>query len=85
MAERYRRDYFEHINKYGYESCCHIPRHHGDEISLLTEIVNNNKWKILFTNKHLKAKQIEEQKFNVHHPVQRIHSEKQMHSNRGKH
>ena len=43
MAERYRRDYFEHINKYGYESCCHIPRHHGDEISLLTEIVNNNK------------------------------------------
>lgn len=38
-ANRMRRDYFEHVKKYGYENCCHIPRHHGEEISLLTEIV----------------------------------------------
>ena len=34
-----RRDYHEHVKKFGYESICYIPRHHGEQISLLTEIV----------------------------------------------
>lgn len=29
-AKRLRRDYFEHVNRYGYQDCCHIPRHHGE-------------------------------------------------------
>ena len=44
MILRYRHDYFEHIKEHGSEcSCSHIPRHHGEEISLLTEIVTQNK------------------------------------------
>ena len=48
MYQMNRRDYFEHIKKYGYKSCCYIPRHHGEEISLLTEIVEENKKQPLF-------------------------------------
>ena len=48
MAKRLRRDYFDHINNYGYEACCHIPRQHGDVISLLTEIVEKNNKAVLF-------------------------------------
>lgn len=48
MASRLRRDYFEHVKKFGYDSICYIPRHHGDQISLLTEIVEQNKRSPLF-------------------------------------
>ena len=48
MASRLRRDYFEHVKKFGYDSICYIPRHHGDQISLLTEIVDQNKRSPLF-------------------------------------
>lgn len=42
-AQQLRQDYFNWIKKYDYKHCCHIPRQHGDVISLITEIVDNNK------------------------------------------
>ena len=48
MAIRLRGDYFDHVKRYGYTHCCHIPRQHGDQISLLTEIVEQNKKMALF-------------------------------------
>ena len=37
-----QRNYFAYVKRFGYEKCSYIPRHHGEEISLLTEIVEEN-------------------------------------------
>jgi len=42
FAQRHCRDYSKHVKTYGFASCCHIPRQHGEVISLLTEIVATN-------------------------------------------
>ena len=49
LARRIRREYFEHIKHHGYDKCSYIPRHHGDQLSLLTEIVEKNKKQALFS------------------------------------
>ena len=41
-------EYFKYIRRHGYEKCSYIPRQHGDEISLLTEIVEENGSQSLF-------------------------------------
>lgn len=43
-----KRDYFGHVKMFGYAHCPHIPRQHGEQISLLTEIVDQNKKYALF-------------------------------------
>ena len=48
LARKIRREYFDHIKHNGYDKCSYIPRHHGDQISLLTEIVEKNKKQALF-------------------------------------
>lgn len=41
-AQHLQKEYFSYVKRFGYEKCSYIPRHHGEEISLLTEIVEEN-------------------------------------------
>ena len=52
-AYQLRKDYFQWIKKYDYKHCSHIPRQHGEVISLITEIVDHNrKDTVLFKTPH---------------------------------
>eukprot|EP00353_Schmidingerella_taraikaensis_P018738 CAMPEP_0185623632 /NCGR_PEP_ID=MMETSP0436-20130131/60009_1 /TAXON_ID=626734 ORGANISM="Favella taraikaensis, Strain Fe Narragansett Bay" /NCGR_SAMPLE_ID=MMETSP0436 /ASSEMBLY_ACC=CAM_ASM_000390 /LENGTH=134 /DNA_ID=CAMNT_0028265743 /DNA_START=757 /DNA_END=1157 /DNA_ORIENTATION=+ len=41
MAKLCKSDYQSYVSAYGYGHCCHVPRLHGEVISLLTEIVTD--------------------------------------------
>ena len=46
LALEHQAAYHRHVNKFGHS--VHIPRHHGEDISLLVEIVDKNSREHLF-------------------------------------
>ena len=80
MIPRYRHDYFEHIKEHGYEYSSHIPRHHGEEISLLTEIVTQNKKQDIFR----KPKKHATNELTGFNNLKQLRSEEQTKRNSGK-
>ena len=65
VLQESKSDYQRYVAEFGYKHCCHVPRLHGDEWSLLTEVVVNYHKSNLFDEPKRAKKQDEESKKNL--------------------